>query len=312
MNPLDLPREFQLVFWSVIGLFVGSFLNVAIHRLPLDGQSVSRPRRSQCPNCGRVLTWKENVPLLSWTLQRGRCRGCRWPIPWRYPLVELLTALLWALVAWETLPPGGRPLALRLGALGRAALGRVRPDRGHLRGLRPLRDPRRGLDRRYRRGPDPDPDAAPHSRRRHHRTDLLGGAWSGPSGGFDRLRNRNGGGGAGILLAIGWLGKLVFGRDAMGLGDVKLLAAAGGFIGAVGVVFALIAGSLVASLAGIANMVRMFAISRARVRSRGATKSVLRSLQSARIAGRYIPFGPYLAIGIGIVLLYWNDVKGWI
>ena len=77
MNPFDLPREAQLVFVSVIGLFVGSFLNVAIHRLPLEGQSVSRPRRSQCPNCKRTLTWAENVPLVSWIVQLGRCRGCR-------------------------------------------------------------------------------------------------------------------------------------------------------------------------------------------------------------------------------------------
>ena len=114
------------------------------------------------------------------------------------------------------------------------------------------------------------------------------------------------------MLFIGWLGKLAFGRDAMGLGDVKLLAAAGGFVGPLAVLAALVLGSLFASVAGIANMVRMLCISRRRVRSRGARKSWTRSLASARIAGRYLPFGPYLALGIGIVLLYWNDVKGWL
>jgi len=114
--------------------------------------------------------------------------------------------------------------------------------------------------------------------------------------------------GGGILLAIGWLGKRVWGRDAMGLGDVKLLAAGGGFVGPGGALFALVAASLVASVAGVANMARFFWLSRARVRSRGGRKSLRRSLATARVAGRYLPFGPYLALGIGIALLHWNHV----
>jgi leader peptidase (prepilin peptidase)/N-methyltransferase len=321
LNPFDLPREAQLVFVSAIGLFVGSFLNVAIHRLPLEGQSVSHPRRSQCPNCKRVLTWTENVPLLSWILQRGRCRGCRWPIPWRYPMVELLTALLWLLVAAETLPVAGD-----LGLTASASASASASDWG-LVAVRLLIVS--GLivatfvDFAHFEIPDEISIggivAAPILTLilpRIHADDSLARYFSeGP--GIDRVGALIGCAigmsvGAGILLGIGWLGKLVFRRDAMGLGDVKLLAAAGGFIGAAGVFFALIVGSLAASVAGIVNMARMFAISRARVRSRGATKSVARSLQSARIAGRYIPFGPYLAIGIGIVLLYWNDVPSWI
>jgi prepilin signal peptidase PulO-like enzyme (type II secretory pathway) len=101
---LSLSREAAIVYWSVMGLFVGSFLNVAIHRLPLEGETVSKPRRSRCPNCKTTLTWKENVPLVSWIVQLGKCRTCKWPIPWRYPLVELLTATLWGIVAWRTLP----------------------------------------------------------------------------------------------------------------------------------------------------------------------------------------------------------------
>jgi prepilin signal peptidase PulO-like enzyme (type II secretory pathway) len=100
----------------------------------------------------------------------------------------------------------------------------------------------------------------------------------------------------------------MFRRDAMGLGDVKLLAAAGGFIGPGGALMALVLGSLVASLAGVANVARFFWISRARARSRLSSRSIGRSLASARIAGRYLPFGPYLALGIGIVLLAWNHV----
>jgi len=90
---------------AVVGLFVGSFLNVVVYRTPL-GLSVSTPR-SFCPTCDRQLAWWENVPLLSWLLLRGRCHTCHEPISVRYPLVEATTALAFALVAWAwhgTLP----------------------------------------------------------------------------------------------------------------------------------------------------------------------------------------------------------------
>lgn len=77
----------------VTGLVVGSFLNVVIARVPLE-QSIVHPR-SRCPKCGHVLSWYENIPLLSWMALRARCRGCAAPISVRYPLVELLTGLLW-------------------------------------------------------------------------------------------------------------------------------------------------------------------------------------------------------------------------
>jgi leader peptidase (prepilin peptidase) / N-methyltransferase len=73
-------------------LAVGSFLNVVASRLPV-GQSISRPR-SKCPHCDTQIAARDNIPLLSFVLLRGRCRSCREPISWRYPSVELLTALL--------------------------------------------------------------------------------------------------------------------------------------------------------------------------------------------------------------------------
>ncbi|MFP2960126.1 prepilin peptidase [Myxococcus sp. 1LA] len=81
------------VFLFVLGLCVGSFLNVVIARVPLD-LSIVRPG-SRCPKCGHVLSWYENIPLLSWLALRARCRGCRTPISVRYPLVELMTGLLY-------------------------------------------------------------------------------------------------------------------------------------------------------------------------------------------------------------------------
>jgi leader peptidase (prepilin peptidase)/N-methyltransferase len=83
---------------GVVGLFVGSFLNVVVYRTPL-GLSVSRPR-SFCPTCDRQLQWWENVPLVSWLALRGRCHTCRQPISIRYPLVELSTAVSFVLITW--------------------------------------------------------------------------------------------------------------------------------------------------------------------------------------------------------------------
>ncbi len=84
---------------AILGLCLGSFLNVVIYRLP-RGLSLVRPR-SFCPNCKHTLAWYENLPLLSFLWQRGRCRRCGHPIPWRYPLVELLSAFLACLMLWR-------------------------------------------------------------------------------------------------------------------------------------------------------------------------------------------------------------------
>lgn len=96
MSPaLPLPLLVGLV--GSLGLAVGSFLNVVVHRVPL-GLSVVSPG-SACPACGHEVRGRDNVPVLSWVLLRGRCRDCRTPIPARYPLVEAGTALLLVAVA---------------------------------------------------------------------------------------------------------------------------------------------------------------------------------------------------------------------
>jgi leader peptidase (prepilin peptidase) / N-methyltransferase len=82
---------------GLLGLAVGSFATVVIHRVPRR-ESVVRPG-SRCPACGAAIAWRDNLPLLGWLLLRGRCRSCRTPIPVRYPLVELGMGLLWFLVA---------------------------------------------------------------------------------------------------------------------------------------------------------------------------------------------------------------------
>jgi leader peptidase (prepilin peptidase) / N-methyltransferase len=90
-----------VAFAGLLGALLGSFLNVCILRWGAEPkQSVVRPP-SRCPKCGRGLRWYENVPVVSWLLLRGRCRGCREPISAQYPLVELGTALIWAFMAWR-------------------------------------------------------------------------------------------------------------------------------------------------------------------------------------------------------------------
>jgi leader peptidase (prepilin peptidase) / N-methyltransferase len=83
----------------IMGLCVGSFLNVVIARVP-QGRSVVHPG-SACPRCGQPIAWFDNIPLLSYVVLRARCRHCKEPISLRYPLVELLTGLLFVLTAWE-------------------------------------------------------------------------------------------------------------------------------------------------------------------------------------------------------------------
>ncbi|MGY4642605.1 prepilin peptidase [Cellulomonas sp. URHB0016] len=84
---------------TVVGLLIGSFLNVVIWRVPRGESIVSPP--SACPRCGARIAWYDNVPVLSWLVLRGRCRRCHEPISVRYPLVELGTGVLFGLVAWH-------------------------------------------------------------------------------------------------------------------------------------------------------------------------------------------------------------------
>ncbi|MDQ3024717.1 MAG: prepilin peptidase, partial [bacterium] len=88
---------------GILGLVFGSFFNVAIYRWPLEDKKerewVKTP--SRCPKCGTPIRWYDNIPLFSWLiLLHGKCRACKAPISWRYPLVEAGTSVLWLLTAW--------------------------------------------------------------------------------------------------------------------------------------------------------------------------------------------------------------------
>ena len=301
----ETPAAFWYFSWTLFGLIVGSFLNAAIWRLPREGVTMTHPKRSKCTTCDATLTWRENVPLLSWLVQLGRCRSCKTPISWRYPLVEVLTASLFLLTAKLTGPEPSLLLFVRWVVLAGIVVATFVdfeffeiPDQVSIGGMFLA------------------PFAAFVVPELHDST-WLAQVMTDPAaleaGGVDRLGSLVGclagmAVGGGVLIGISWVGKLLYKRDAMGFGDVKLLAAAGGFIGPGGALLALLVASFAASIAGIANLVRFLCLLRKRVRERDTGKSFGRSLASARIAARYLPFGPYLGIGIGVVLLAWKNV----
>lgn len=286
--------------WATMGLFVGSFLNVCIHRLPLEDETVTNPRRSRCPSCKTVLSWRENLPLLSWIIQRGRCRTCSCPISVRYPIVELANALLWwhvILTAGPDQPALWLTWSLVLSALLVATMvdfDRFEiPDEVSIGGM--VLAPLFCLL---------VPDLHGETRIALATSEGLG---------VDRIGALIGGvagvlAGGGVLYGIGWLGSRLYKTEAMGFGDVKLLAAGGGFVGPGGAMVALMLAALSASVFGLVNMLRFLYLTRSRAGARGRRDGWPRSLVVARLAGRYLPFGPFLALGIGIVLLHWEDV----
>lgn len=219
------------------GLLIGSFLNVCIYRLPRD-LSVVRPR-SHCPHCGRTVAWYDNVPILSYLLLRGRCRHCGVSISARYPLVEALTGALF-LVMVVRFGPTGEALKWCVFAAIMVALfftdweERILPDEFTLGGtlaglgfawLLPL--PR--LLSWLVLPADGDP----------RWSSLVDAALAALIP-------------AGALWALGEVYYRVRGREGLGLGDVKLVACLGTFLGLSGVVGALLVGSLAGSVLGLA------------------------------------------------------------
>ncbi|MFC1679897.1 prepilin peptidase, partial [Elusimicrobiota bacterium] len=213
------------IFWTGIGLCLGSFVNVVIHRLPRN-RSLVRPR-SHCPRCRKTIRWYDNVPILSFALLRGACRHCGKTISWRYPLVEAIVGGV-TLALWWRWP--GQWIWVSFAVLAVAAFTAVAfidldryiiPDELSL-----------GL--------------------------LVAGLAIAPANplysgtAMTRVAFAVGGGAVGffLTLAIGVFGKLVFRKKgAMGFGDVKLMAGVGAWTGALGswdcLILAAFAGALI-------------------------------------------------------------------
>jgi leader peptidase (prepilin peptidase)/N-methyltransferase len=232
------------------GSVYGSFLNVAVHRLPRE-ESLVRPR-SRCPRCHKPIAWHDNVPILSWLILGGRCRHCRKPISARYPAIEAATGLLAAALQrrWPGDPAWLVGAVLACGALLAVALidweTFLIPDElsvGLIVG---------GLA------------FSPWN------PYFAGGPWWSPSW----LSLRGGLSGFAMAWAIAVVGEALFKKEALGGGDVKLLAGVGAWAGATGAFDCLMLGSLAGSVYGVRLLM-----------TGKATRS------------DPIPFGPFLAAG---------------
>lgn len=265
------PAAFAAVA-GLFGLMVGSFLNVVIHRLPkmmeqdwqcqcaeLRGESppVAEPLtlaipRSRCPSCGHQITAFENIPILSWLMLRGKCSGCSAPISMRYPVVEAVTGILTAFAAWH-FGFGWSAAGAILFVWAMVALTCIDFDTQLL----------------------PDSITLPL-------------VWLGLlfnlSGTYTSLSSAVIGAVAGYLSlwSVYWGFKLTTGKEGMGFGDFKLLAAIGAWLGWQMLPLTILLSSFVGAIVGIGLIV---------LAKRGRNVP--------------IPFGPYLAAA-GLIALFWG------
>ncbi len=258
---------------ALFGLLIGSFLNVVIHRIPkmmqresdnyvahesgkelphTDRYNLMVPR-SACPHCGHQITALENIPVVSWLVLGGKCRKCKAPISPRYPVVELVTGLVSALLVW-TFGSGLAGLGTLLFAYLLIAMTCIDYDTKLL----------------------PDDLTYPL---------LWAGLLININGTFVPLQDAVIGAAAGylVLWAVYWLFKLVTGKEGMGYGDFKLLAALGAWLGWAMLPTIILLSSVVGAFVGIGLIV---------VAKRGRDNP--------------IPFGPYLAAA-GLIALLWGE-----
>jgi len=267
----------------LVGLCIGSFLNVCIARWPA-GLSIVSPR-SRCPHCERPIRASENIPIFGWLFLRGRCAGCKARISVQYPLVELAVGIIWALIAWRF---GATFMTLRVAVFVTTLVGvaitdlkhYVIPDGFTLFGLIwtlvtafiaiflppvPLRDAL---------------FATPY--------DALIGACAG----------------AGAIAIAGWLGEIALKREAMGFGDVTLMAVAGAALGANRALLTIFIGAAVGMVVFVGVIAPMLWITN-RTRPEGTEPREL----------PLVPFGVFLAPGAlialftGDALIHWYSVR---
>ncbi len=265
---------------ALLGLCIGSFLNVVVHRLPLMlergwtlesaemlGVKIEEPApitlskpRSRCPSCGHAIAWYENIPLASWLWLRGRCSACKARIPARYPFIELLTAALFGVIGWRM---GAQPATLLWCGFVAVliALAAIDWDTTLL----------------------PDGLTLPL---------MWAGLIAAALGWTIPLSSALWGAVAGYLSlwSVYWLFKLTTGKEGMGFGDFKLLAALGAWLGATMILPIVLGASVIGAIVGIG------------MKASGALRE-----------GRFVPFGPFLA-GSGLVVMLAGAprVMGWL
>jgi len=270
------------VYAFMVGAAVGSFLNVCIARWPRE-LSVIRPR-SRCPNCGHQLAWFENVPLVSWLALRGRCRCCDEPISIQYPLVELAVALGWM---WAFGHFGLTLTALRVAMFLTLLLGVAITDVKHY--LIPDGFTVFGLFFFLATAVlseftgDHGPFVGPY--------DALIGACAG----------------AGLVAIVGWLGEAALKKEAMGMGDVTLMAFAGAALGPMRAIATVFVGAL---LGAVTFLLVVYPI--ARMRQSAYREQTELALGGASFESPLVPFGVFLAPAAGGTLLWGDVVLAWL
>jgi leader peptidase (prepilin peptidase)/N-methyltransferase len=244
-----------LVLAAMLGLSVGSFLNVCIYRLPRR-ESLVRPP-SRCPRCERPLRWFDNIPVLSWLVLGGRCRRCQAPISVQYPIIEMLTAIL--VVGIVAVTPPGPLLASRL-VLGTVLIVLFMIDLEHQ--ILPNAITLSGI--------------------------VIGFLFSliappGPLGSILGIAL-----GAGVLYTIATGYYLLRREEGMGMGDVKMLAMIGAFLGWKAVLLTLVLSSFAGAIVGVGLLAF----------SRGGMRYAL-------------PFGTFLALGALVAMLAGDSILNW-
>lgn len=266
----------------LLGACIGSFLNVCISRWP-ENLSVIRPR-SRCPKCGHQISAAENIPIFSWILLRGKCRGCGERISIQYPAVELLVGLLW-LAAY--LSEDFTLTALRIAVFATVMLGIAITDAKYF--LIPDGFTVFGLFWQLVTAlialfiGDPGPFAQP---------------WDAVIGMCV---------GAGAISIVGWLGEVWLKRPAMGFGDVTLMAVVGA---AVGPERSLLTIFIAAAIAPVILLAIVYPLSsRGLADDGGQTELPLNAAASWR--RRELPFGVFLAPAAVVALLWGDAMIGW-
>jgi len=272
----SVPPFLAQLYAFIVGACVGSFLNVCIVRWPHE-RSILRPR-SRCTQCGNQLAWFENVPVVSWIALRGRCRCCDERISVMYPLIELVVAVGWLLAVRYY---GPSFTAFRVAVFGTVLLGVAMTDAKHY--LIPDGFTLFGLAFAlvtsvvaFFRG-ETLVFATPY--------DALVGACAG----------------AGMIAIVGWLGEVVTKREAMGLGDVTLMAFVGAALGPTRALITVFLGAALGAVA-FAGVVIPVALLR-RGNSREQTEL---ALGSAPFEAPLVPFGVFLAPA-ALLTLFWGD-----
>lgn len=269
-------------FAFILGALVGSFLNVCIARWPRD-LSVMRPR-SKCPRCGHQLAWFENIPLVSWLVLRARCRCCDEPISIQYPLVELAVALGWMLSFNHF---GLTLTALRIAMFFTILVGIAVTDLRHYL----------------------IPDGFTVFGLFWVLAMSVAGAFIGEQGPFvvpfEALLGACAG--AGLVAIVGWLGEAALKKEAMGMGDVTLMAFAGAALGPTRAIITVFFGALLGAVAFLAVVYPV-----ARVRHSAYREQTELALGAGPFDAPLVPFGVFLAPAALLTLLWGDAVLAWL